>query len=221
MPAPGPRATVEEIHAHLVERTNLALRRIMIYGGESVLRMMIDHLLFVERRPEELTRQQREWETRGVWTCRGVVGAFREVLPGQDEQYAASSVYAEFAHRCGWLEPDRVLTEDEYAALTGRARAWAREDRTWPEVTAEFGPPSVLVGGTNPLYGKTLGYLGADPRLPMVSFHLGNGEAGQWPPPYEQPLLLAVRFGEGPFLESFTFTPEGERRRPVPESDES
>ncbi|WP_240930035.1 hypothetical protein [Streptomyces coryli] len=108
-----------------------------------------------------------------------------------------ASAYAEFARRCGWLRPDRVLGAQD--------------------VTAEFGAPSVLFGGSNPLYGKTLGYLSEDPEQPIVFFHLWNGaaEPGGWPPEHEQPLLLAVRFGEGPFRRSFTFTPEGERRRPA------
>ncbi|MEU6802228.1 hypothetical protein [Streptomyces neyagawaensis] len=83
-------------------------------------------------------------------------------------------------------------------------------------MTAEFGAPSVLFGGTNPLYGKTLGYLSEDPGQPMVVFHLWNGAAAgtdSWPPEHEQPLLLAVRFGGGPFRRSVTFIPEGERRK--------
>ncbi|MGA6224207.1 hypothetical protein ACPESV_28230 [Streptomyces umbrinus] len=51
----------------------------------------------------------------------------------------------------------------------------------------------------------------------MAVFHVWNGSApgtNSWPPEHEQPLLLAVRFGDGPFREPFTFTPEGERKRP-------
>ncbi|SDL30025.1 hypothetical protein SAMN05421806_1266 [Streptomyces indicus] len=128
-----------------------------------------------------------------------------------------ASVYAEFALRRGWLRPDRVLADDEYEALKGRVRQWAGEDRTWADVTAEFGSPCVLFGGTNPRYGKTLGYLSEDLEQPMVVFHLWNGSAPgaePWPPEHEQPLLLAVRYGEGPFRQTFTFTPEGLRRKP-------
>ncbi|MEU1086695.1 hypothetical protein ACFYPN_28790 [Streptomyces sp. NPDC005576] len=91
-------------------------------------------------------------------------------------------------------------------------------ERTWADVTAEFGPPSVLFGGSNPLHGKTLGYLREDPQRPMVFFHLWNGVepgAASWPSKHEQPLLLAVRLGRGSFHESLIFTPEGERRRPT------
>ncbi|WP_328564365.1 hypothetical protein [Streptomyces coelicoflavus] len=220
MPLPHTLATAEDIHAHLVDELNQALRKTGMFGGELALRILLEHLLFVEGRPEAFTRQRQDWEDRGLWSAIGITGAFREVIPGRNYEYGMASVYAEFAQRSGWLEPDRVLEQDEYASLTGRVRQWAREDRTWEDVTAEFGAPSVLFGSTNPRYGKTLGYLGRDPEQPMVVFHLWNGsdsEDGSWPPDREQPLLLAVRFGQGPFHSSLTFTPEGERRKPPAE----
>lgn len=215
---PNPLATAEEIHAHLVDQLNLALRRPGMFGGELALRILLDHLLFVERQPGAFTQQQQDWEDVGLWSAAGVTGAFRDLIPGHNYEYGMASVYAEFAQQRGWLKPDGVLADEAYEALKGRVRQWAREDRTWTDVTAEFGAPSVLFGGNNPLYGKTLGYLSKDPKQPMVVFHLWNGsEPGteSWPPEHDQPLLLAVRFGEGPFRRSFTFTPEGERRKPT------
>lgn len=51
---------------------------------------------------------------------------------------------------------------------------------------------------------------------PLATRNGAAAEAEQsWPPAYEEPLLLAVRFGTGPFRHTFTFTPEGERRRPA------
>lgn len=91
----------------------------------------------------------------------------------------------------------------------------------WSDVVAEFGEPSALFGGSNPLYGKTLGYLTGDTARPIVHFHLWNGgpngDEPSWPPAHEEPLLFAVRFGDGPFRETFTFTPEGRRLRPAAE----
>ncbi|MGW7261416.1 hypothetical protein [Streptomyces sp. NPDC054834] len=218
MPHSNSLATAEEIHAHLVDQLNLALRTPGMFGGELALRILLDHLLFVERQPGAFTQQQRNWEDRGLWSPVGVTGAFRDLIPGHNYECGMASVYADFAKQRGWLKPDRVLTEEAYEGLKGRVRQWAREDRTWADVTAEFGPPSVLFGGTNPLYGKTLGYLSKDLKQPIVAFHLWNGSAPgtqSWRPEHEQPLLLAVRFGEGPFRRSFTFTPEGERRKPT------
>ncbi|MER5597023.1 hypothetical protein [Streptomyces sp. NPDC002265] len=182
------------------------------------LRMVMDHLLFVECHPKALAEQQRVWEERGAWTSTGVAGVFRNLIPERYYEYGIASVYAEFAHSRGWLKPDRVLDHDEYASLQGAVRQWAEQDRVWTDVVNEFGTPSILFGGRNPYFGKTLGYLTENPEEPMVSFHLWNGSAPgaepSWPPEHEEPLLLAVRFGTGPFRQTLTFTPEGRQRRP-------
>ncbi|XVQ09311.1 hypothetical protein ACQP1W_43390 [Spirillospora sp. CA-255316] len=129
-----------------------------------------------------------------------------------------ASLYAEYARTRGWLKPDRVPSREEFAALRASARPWAGRDRVWTDVTAEFGPPSVQSGGGNPRYGKVLGYLTEDPDDPIVWFHLWNGpEPGAevaWPPERKEAVLLAVRFGDGRFGETFTLTPEGHRRKP-------
>jgi len=217
MPLSSRLAAADEIHAYLIRQLNLALRRPGMFGNESAVRMLLDHLLFVEGQPEAWTEQQRAWEVCGAWSNTGVTGAFRDFMPGLSCEYGMASVYAEFAYDRGWLRTDRDLAADEYRALRERVRLWAGEDRVWADVIDEFGAPSVLFGGTNPLYGKTLGFLAEGPRQPMVSFHLWNGNApgaeSSWPPEHEEPILLAVRVGGGAFRTAFTFTPEGERLR--------
>ncbi|MFZ4150370.1 hypothetical protein [Streptomyces pseudogriseolus] len=212
-------ASAEEIHAYLIERLNSALRRPEMFGGEIYLRLLIDHLLVAEREPEAFGRLRRSWEERGIWTPVGVAGAFRHLIPKPNYGSGTASVYAEFARIRGWLRPDRSLAPEAYRAMVDQVRDWAGQDRTWADVTDRFGPPSLLIGGSNPLYSKSLCYLTDDPDSPMVAFHLWNGtEPGPgdgWPPAYDQPLLLAVRHGDGPFRESFTFTPHGQRLRPV------
>ncbi|WP_328496290.1 hypothetical protein OHS59_29025 [Streptomyces sp. NBC_00414] len=222
MPLTRSLATADEIHDYLVSQLNLALRRPGMFGREGVQQMLMDHLLFVENEPEAWAQQQHVWEDRGIWTGIGVEGAFWDMVPGHRDENTTTSIYAEFAHCRGWLAPDRVLTSDEYRALRDRARSWASGDREWADVTAEFGAPSLLIGGTNPYYGKTLGYLGENPEEPIVFFHLWNGSApgdeASWPE-LQQPVLLGVRFGDGPFPSTFTFTPEGLRRRPQRDPD--
>lgn len=211
----------EDMHSHLVGQLNSALRRPGMYGGETTLRVLVDHLLFMEREPRAGAEHQRLLEERGAWSPTGVTGAFRRLVPGGDYEHGMASVHAELAHRRGWLASDRVLDARAYDALTGRVRRWAETDRVWAEVVAEFGPPSVLFGGGSPFSGKTLGYLTEDRRQPVVFFHLWNGtEPGaepSWPPARPEPVLLAVRFGGGPFRATFTFTPEGRRLRPAPD----
>ncbi|MCG6498833.1 hypothetical protein [Kitasatospora sp. A2-31] len=155
MTLPALLAAAEEINAHLIDQLNLALRRPGMYGGETALRILIEHLLFVERRPEAWAQLQRGWEDRGLWTSIGIIGAFQDLFPTQADCHEIASVYAESAQQSGWLKPDRVLTGEAYEALTGRVRRWVAADRTWADVTAEFGSP--------PLYGKTLGYLPGEP----------------------------------------------------------
>jgi hypothetical protein len=215
-------AGVDEIHAYLVDQLNLALRHPGMFSqGDAALRMLMDHLLFVECQPEALAEEQRAWASRGAWTSTGVAGLFKELMPGGYDQHCVASVYAEFAHRRGWLRPDRLLSAGEHHALRARVRSWAQVDRSWADVMSEFGPPSILCGGTSPLYSKTLGYLGEDPDESMVFFHLWNGSTpapeSTWPE-LEEPVLLAVRFGDAPFDEAFIYTPEGQRRRPEPDS---
>ncbi|KUO14435.1 hypothetical protein [Streptomyces dysideae] len=215
-------ATADDIHAHLVEQLNHALRRPGMFGGETALWLLFDHLLFAEGQPTAWDEERGRLAERGCWNALGVQGVFQRLIPGRNHEYGVASVYAEFAHRRGWLRPDRVLDAETYDALVARARQWAGEDRWWSEVVAEFGEPSVLFGGNNPLYGKTLGYLTEDPGRPIVFFHLWNGSLDgtepSWPPAHEEPLLFAVRFGDGPFPETFTFTPAGLRLRPAPEA---
>jgi hypothetical protein len=200
-----------EIHAHLVQRLGDVLRRPGMYGnGEFAAQMLVDLLLVAERRPELLSEQQRRWNEQGAWTPLGVTGAFHPELPAPHD-IPAMSVYVEFARRLGWLRTDRLFDDEVYGGLRRGLAEWTAQDRSWPDVRAAFGQPSLLLGGRNPADPKALCYVPADPAEPVVTFHLWNGaESGS-----AQPALLAVRVGgDGPFAEQFAFTPEGRRRRP-------
>jgi hypothetical protein len=202
--APSP-----EIHSHLVQRLGDVLRRPGTYGdAEFAAQVLIDVLLVVEQRPEVLTEQQRRWDAQGAWTPLGVGGAFQAALPAP-HAIPAMSVYAEFARGRGWLRADRLFDDEAYGTLRRRLVGWTAQDRYWPDVRAEFGPPSLLLGGRNPAEPKALCYVPADPAHPVVTFHLWNADGSG----LAQPVLLAVRVGgEGPFGEQFSFTPEGRRR---------
>ncbi|GAA5040768.1 hypothetical protein GCM10023259_008680 [Thermocatellispora tengchongensis] len=215
--SPGPRSSAE-IRAYLRARLNDALRRSGMYGGELALRLMIDHLAYAEHQEEWWAEALRALKSRGAFDSAGVTGAFGTVLPGSCENDVAS-IYAELAHDQGWLRSDRTLTAGEYASLRRALSAWTAHDRTLTEVRQTFGPPSVIFGGDNPFYGKTLAYLTESATEPIIFFHLWNGssrKAGStWSPIHDEPVLLAVRFGRGAFEDTFTFTPAGDRRRSV------
>lgn len=133
-----------EMREHLVSELNAALRRPGMYGGELGIRLIIGHLLHLERGDTVWAEQQRSMMSRGVWTSLGVSGAFLGLIPAP-HQDAAASVYSEFARTRGWLRPDRTLTDDEYERLRRELPAWAARDRSWrsaPALTATSGAAS-------------------------------------------------------------------------------
>ncbi|MEW1545857.1 hypothetical protein [Streptomyces tsukubensis] len=210
--------TSENMHGHLVDQLNSALRRVGMYGGKPDMSLwfVINHLLVLERRPQVWEEQKSRWARQGLWTEKGVQGAIARHFPTGVHDYGASAVYAEFARREGWLKPDRLLAPDAYSVLREEAGPWSGQDRTWSDVTQAFGAPTIHIGGTNPRFGKVLGYATDDPGLPMATFYLWNGtDPGreEWPG-HEEPLLLAVHCGDGDFTGGLTFTPQGRARRP-------
>ncbi|MFI6744509.1 hypothetical protein ACIBI9_67710 [Nonomuraea sp. NPDC050451] len=213
--SPGPRSSAE-IRTYLKDQLNQALRRPGMFGGETALRLLFDHLAYAEHQETEWAQALQLLEVRGALNSLGVTGALATVLPDPCDDGVAS-IYAELAHDRGWLEADRTLTTEDHASLRRKLTAWAAHDRTLTEVREEFGPPSVLLGGTSPFFGKTFAYLTEQVTEPIIFFHLWNGGPDEtemiWRSIYDEPVLLAVRFGRGAFKDTFTFTPEGSRRR--------
>ncbi|MFD9787810.1 hypothetical protein ACFWYX_28200 [[Kitasatospora] papulosa] len=128
-----------------------------------------------------------------------------------------ASVYAEIAHRQGWLQLDRTLTPAEHHEIRHVSETWCRKDRLLSDIVTAFGPPSVLFGGNNPNYPKTLAYATAQREDTLLCFHLWNCFA---PQPSSssasvqaEPVLWAFRDGGTLFTDGFTFTPEGTARR--------
>jgi hypothetical protein len=157
---------------------------------------------------------------RHAVTAAGVRGAYRGILPTDAGRDATASIYAGIAHRCGWLDLDRALSQTEFEHLKGSIGGWLVQDRTLSEVTETFGVPSLWIGGTNPFFSKTLAYTTADQDDDLICVHAWNafadnasstGSTGVHP----EPVVLAVRHKPGEFPDSFSFTPEGRRRRPT------
>jgi hypothetical protein len=204
--------TADEIRRHLLTRLNFALRQSGTVGGEPTFYPLFDALAFAEDVEERWqAAQDRLWKW-GASGPSGVAGTVREVW-GRRSDDVVDSVYGELAFGFGWLDLDRTLTPEEYRRLRDTVGAWCEVDRGWRSVENEFGPPSVVFGGTDPLYAKTLAYAPAESGEPVVFFHLWNGvdpgSAKSWPPSYAEPQLLAGRRGGETFLDGFTFTPRG------------
>jgi hypothetical protein len=186
-----------------------------MFGGETALRLYFDALAFVDGYEQLLREDMAALRSRDAFVSTGVTGAVERVLGYRAEDVMAS-VYAEIAHRHTWLTLDKELSPMEYDHIRETLRPWCAHDRSHGEVLAEFGPPSMLLGGSNPLYPKTLAYGTAHPDDPLIFLHLWNGtEAGTttWPPDHPEPLLLAARCAGARFIDGFAFTPKGTARR--------
>lgn len=212
---------LNETRRHHLSQVNGVLRRPGMYGGgEMAERLLLEAMAAVDG---SLTRWQAECEglrERGAFTATGVRGAYSNILPADALRDATASVYAEIAHRLGWLELDRTLPAAEFRQLSAEVGGWVAHDRTLSEVVERFGSPSVRIGGTNPFFPKTLAYTTADHDDGLICFHLWNAFANTAPGSglrgvHPDPVVLAVRHRPGPFAGSFSFTPEGLLRRPT------
>jgi hypothetical protein len=215
--------TGEEIRAYLRRMFNNALRKPDMHGGEMALRLYLDALAFANGQPDT-SRDIETLRKCGAFSSTGVQGAFRALLPGLESSHKASldtgldtmaaSVYAEIGRRQGWTELDRALTPEEHAAMSQALGDWCTLDRSMSDLLEAFGSPSLLSGGSNPRYPKTLIYAGTSPEAPCLSFHVWNSFEGMYPRTrYPEPMLLAVRREGGTFAGSFTFAPLGQQAR--------
>ncbi|MGI5222458.1 hypothetical protein [Nocardia sp. CA-290969] len=205
------------MHDYLIDRVNDILRRAEMFGGEPALWTTFDHLYHLEGDDSGYMDLRQSWSERNASTSTGLKGALCGLLPENVVTNAVASMYAEAAQARTWLRLDRTLAHSEMTELRKRVHSFAAEDHSWSEVVAAFGEPSVLIGGSNRHYGKTLAYATADATDPMVFFHLWNGtEPGSqpsWPPARPEPVLLAIRYGSAKWPDAFVFTPQGNRLR--------
>ncbi|MEV8326648.1 hypothetical protein [Kitasatospora sp. NPDC056731] len=208
--------TAQEVREYLLTHLNDALRRPGMYGGETALRLYLDAVAFAADADQEWQEELKDLQTRRGSSSTGVRGAFQD-LWGDAHEGAVASVYAEIAHRQGWLQLDRTLTSAEYDELRRISESWCREDRLLSDVVTRFGPPSILFGGNNPNYPKTLAYATDRRDDTLLCFHLWNSFAtspsSSSASVHAEPVLWAFRDGGTLFTDGFTFTPEGSARR--------
>jgi hypothetical protein len=126
-------------------------------GGENALRLYFDAMAFADCGEEAWARDLSVLRSREAFASTGVTGAVERVL-GHRAADAMASAYAEIARRHAWLILDSYLSEEDPDRIRNRLPAWCAQDRSHSEVIAEFGEPSMLIGGSNPLYPKTLAY---------------------------------------------------------------
>ena len=159
----GEESRISEIHRHHRKHVNDVLRHPGMYGRDEMAeRLLLEAMAAVDG---SLTRWRAECDglrDRSAFTAIGVKGAYSHVLPVDALREATASIYAEIAHRCGWLDLDRALSKAEHQKLAADIGEWSTRDRTLSEVIETFGAPSLWIGGTNPLWPKTLAYTTAD-----------------------------------------------------------
>ncbi|MFD7137286.1 hypothetical protein [Streptomyces sp. NPDC059894] len=208
--------TAQDVREYLLTHLNGALRRPGMYGGETALRLYFDAVAFADAAEQAWREELKDLQARRASFSTGVRGAFQD-LWGDAHEGAVASVYAEIAHRQGWLRLDRTLTSAEYDKILRTSETWCRKDRLLSDVVTAFGPPSVLFGGTNPRYPKTLGYATDRRDDTLLCFHLWNsfvpGSSSSAASVHAEPVLWAFRAGGALFTDGFTFTPEGSARR--------
>src|SRR3954471_20093933 len=136
--------TVADVRGYLVDQLNSALRRSSMYGGESALRIFFDAMAFVDDREQDWHRELDALRNRGASSSTGASGAVEQVL-GERSEHVMASVYADLAHRYGWLKLDQPLESAEYDRIRRDVVAWCASDRTMSGTLAEFGPPSILI----------------------------------------------------------------------------
>lgn len=214
-----PAAVLAQARRHHRAQVNSVLRRPGMYGASEIAeQLLLEAMAAVDGSLARWRAERDGLHERGAFTATGVVGAYRAVVPEGARRDATASVYAEIAHRLGWLDLDRALSRAEFHQFSRDIDDWVRQDRTLSEVIETFGAPSLLIGGSNPFYPKTLAYTTAEPTHHLICVHLWNafasttrdiGLRGVHP----EPVVLAVRHRPGTFADSFSFTPEGLRRR--------
>lgn len=151
------RPRVDEIRQYHLQRFNSALRRPGMWGNEITIRVLMDAVAFVDGLDRAMDEETDALRSRRAFNGLGVLGGVQDVLTGyQGHQEAVASVYAEVAWRYDWLLVDRLMPGEVHERLRTEAAEWCSRDWHLDEVLTELGPPSVLCGGSNPRFAKTL-----------------------------------------------------------------
>ncbi|MEU6025261.1 hypothetical protein [Micromonospora sp. NPDC047134] len=126
---------LESVRRHHLAQVNRVLRRPGMYGGSEIAeRLLLEAMAAVDARLPQWWAACEELREREAFASTGVVGAYGGILPVGSLRDATASVYAEIAHRFGWLELDRALSEVEFHKMSTDIGGWVTQDRTMAEV---------------------------------------------------------------------------------------
>jgi hypothetical protein len=212
-------SVLAEARRHHRENVNAVLRRPGMYSRDETAEWLLFGAMAAVDGSTTRWEAERDRLRDDFFSPTGVMGAYGNLLPVNALRDATASIYAAIAHRFGWLDLDRTLPAAAYRRMAADVGEWATKDRTLSQVIDRFGTPSLRVGGNNPLWPTTLCYATADPDDDLICFHLWNTfadtDARRSEGVHPEPVVLAVRQRSDGLPFSFSFTPEGLRRRPA------
>jgi hypothetical protein len=202
-------AGADGIHEYALSRLNDVLRKPGMFGGDCAIEIYMDIVNFGHTGLRPGSGIQSILSGSDAWTRLGVRGAFLDYW-GLDSHDMTASVYAEAARERGWAALDRLLTAGEYETAAKGVSQWCKHDRSYSEVLAVYGEPSIHIGGNGGAWPKTLFYASEDKSTPCLSFHLWNArDTPSSEPLYSEAMLLGVRTENPVFMEGFILTPLG------------
>lgn len=171
-PAAAGHRHVRQLRQRLIDRFNSSVRRPGMYGSLQAETDIRD-LAFIDRAERELESLGAKLRERGWLSATGFRGAVELTfgdLVGAESIGQAPLV--EVGLKLGWLELDRVLERNEYWRLVNDSPGWlGTQQRTSGELEAEYGTPSIKIGGNG---RASLGFGTNDPTLPLVWLDVGG-----------------------------------------------
>jgi len=154
---------------------NSSVRRPGMFGSHQAETDLSD-LAFIDRAERTLESLGAKLVERGWWSSTGFQGALEQTFGNLDcAKSIGQAPIVEVSLALGWMELDRYLERDEYWRLANTSPHWLDERlRSSDDLEAEFGPPSIRIGGQ---WEASLGFGADDATLPLVWFDVRrNGE---------------------------------------------
>ncbi|MEU5553389.1 hypothetical protein ABZ738_26775 [Micromonospora sp. NPDC047793] len=106
-----------EARQHHLAQVNGVLRRPGMYGKyEMAERLLLEAMAAVDGSLERWATERDGLRERDAFVATGVMGAYSYILPADALRDATASVYAEIAHRLGWLELDRACRRQSFSS---------------------------------------------------------------------------------------------------------
>ncbi len=167
-PAAEGHCHIREHRQRLIDRFNSSVRRPAMFGSHQAETDLRD-LAFINRAERTLESLGAKLVERGWWSSTGFQGALEQTFGNLAcAKSIGQAPIVEVSLALGWMELDRYLERDEYWRLVNTSSRWLDiQPRSSDQVEAEYGSPSIRIGGQ---WEASLGFGTDDPTLPLVWF---------------------------------------------------